>query len=180
MADRHYRSLPTRRTRLDQLSAFFGNLRRVQISLAAQDLQGTLIAGALLQRVAGKNDIAQASDYDRAKADIRESLRFLERSLAEYEEIAAFSARYLELVPESDDERIARKPAAKPALRALSSAILRFWTLSLKREINFGPQSKLVTFARALFTLAGDDGVTISTTVQRLKAVPPSSSAVYR
>jgi hypothetical protein len=141
---------------------------KLQRELEKADVRAHLLGATLQRRILGT--IVSEARYQKLLEASSERVRRLVRYNAWSEAVIIHDLKHLDRRPESGDERIARKPAHKPAIEHLTEMIIDFWQGPLGLGRRPAKAAAMADFAAAVFRLAGDRGASRETAMERLKA----------
>jgi hypothetical protein len=167
LVDQHYRTPKTLAAKKAELAKLYDNLHRLRVALEKPHIRAHVLGAGLQQLVFNKAPMTVARHQKMAQATANR-VRGVVRYTQWLDRLVQRDLSFLDVRPESGDERKARHAAAsKPAVNHLTNSIIDYWQGQLRRA----PQAlTMAQFSAAVFTVAGESGVTTNTALERLKA----------
>ena len=179
LADRHFHGTKPLTSRTPELRGTLSSKKaaltrvlratsKLQRELDKDDVRNHLLGATLQRQILGRT-VSEAR-YQKLQKASSERVRRLVRYNAWSEAVLKHDLKHLGRRPESGDERIARKPAHKPAVEHVTGMIIDFWQGPLGLGRRPAKAAAMADFAAAVFRLAGDRGASRETAIERLKA----------
>ena len=166
LADRHYRTPPTLAAKKAELAQISTTVQRLKIAFQKAHFREHLI-GAGIQRLVFKKSPMTADRHQKMAQATVNRMRRIVRYTHWLDDLLQRDLRFLNLRPESGDERRALRQASKPAIKYVTHSIIMFWKGQLGRRSPTA--SAMADLTAAVFITAGEREVSRETAVVRLK-----------